>query len=269
MPAKTRFAETTTHRFSVPLGMGVVWAVLGAWAFHTASVLLSLLPVDSRLLGSLFATVVVVGSLVTLLELLHPSPDGRKHMLRDWRAQVPAPLVAVRACAIGLSIYPVASGVRSLTEMVFPTPPAVLQARIEFLGTSSVGLLVLTVVFLGPLFEELFYREALWSRLGAVGRALPSFIVCTLGFSIAHGQPAEWPALSLVALAVGTLRHCTGRWVDCWLAHASFNAVTVATVITGGLGNQSAEFSAIPFLGSLLLTGIFIVACWRSREQPR
>lgn len=259
-------AEPGEHRFALSPPMGGLWALLAAWAFYSVRIPLGLLETEWRLAGSLLATVIVVGAVVALLELLYPSPSNRWFAAAARQDQVPSVSRAVRACCVGLAIYPVASGVRSLTEQAVPTAPEVLRARAEFLETTPAALLLITVVLLGPMLEELLYRSALWRRLYAGGGALASFFICTLGFALAHGQPTEWPALLLVGLVLGMLRHCTGRWADSWLAHASFNAVTVGSSMLSGVATEVPALAMTPFLVGLFLSGALAVACCKTRE---
>lgn len=103
-------------------------------------------------------------------------------------------------------------------------------------ATGPVGwaTLVLVVVVGAPIVEELFYRGLL---LGALRkRHVPPVLAAVLSgavFAAMHLQPLQFPGLFLLGTLLGLLVLRTGRLGGAIVAHATFNAVTVAALALG------------------------------------
>ncbi len=92
------------------------------------------------------------------------------------------------------------------------------------------GFFVLAVllIFGAPLVEELFYRGLL---LKALKRHLPAplaVIGCGIGFGAAHFNLVTLPGLAVFGIVLAILAHRSGRLGSSIVAHAAFNATTVA-----------------------------------------
>lgn len=98
------------------------------------------------------------------------------------------------------------------------------------------GALQITLLFLflsvgAPLVEELFFRgmlmRAIDRRYGSVAAIAGSAVV----FGLAHFQLLQLPALILFGLVLAILAKRTGRLGPGIVAHATFNAATVLTLV--------------------------------------
>lgn len=105
----------------------------------------------------------------------------------------------------------------------------------EILDTASKGGLVLLVLLLvvgAPLFEELFFRGLL---LGALLRRLDrpvlAVAVASVVFGVTHYDLAALLGLAAFGVVLGVLVVRTRRLGPAVVAHAAFNAVTVATYL--------------------------------------
>ena len=127
-----------------------------------------------------------------------------------------------------------------LLRPVLGRPDVETPAR-ELLTTAAGPALVLTVVIVlvgAPFVEELFYRglvlRSLDARWGAGGGVAGSALL----FGVSHQNRLSLQGVILVmacltafGLVLGTLAVRTGRLGASMLAHSTFNAVTVVTVL--------------------------------------
>ena len=105
-------------------------------------------------------------------------------------------------------------------------------------GTGYVIVAVLTVVG-APFFEELFFRGVLLRALarlfgtvgGWVGPALAIVITGVL-FGLAHAESLQLLGLAVFGIILSAVSYRTGRLGMNMVAHASFNLVAVAAVVT-------------------------------------
>lgn len=146
-----------------------------------------------------------------------------------------APALAVFGIALGLVLQVPATQLRGWIETLYPTPEAVLLAKAALFGDGSprqVLALLVSVVCIGPLVEEIFFRGALFRMayrgVGIVGAAVATGILFTLG----HIELREFPALLLVAAVLSHLRAASGSLVPCLALHVTFNAATTVGVLT-------------------------------------
>lgn len=100
-------------------------------------------------------------------------------------------------------------------------------------ATDPVGvvLLVLIVVIGAPIIEELFFRGLLQrsvARRWGQGIAVAS---SALVFGLTHFELLQFPALTGFGVVLGLLAVKTGRLGPSIVAHLSFNAVTVVTLL--------------------------------------
>jgi len=121
----------------------------------------------------------------------------------------------------------------------------VLERKAELLidrGQSPAAVVLLVVVLCvgTPLAEEVFFRGLLFGSLRRVGPLGFALVLGGLVFGLVHydGKPApaavlvvEIGALALFGLALCALAHCTGRLAAGIVAHATFNAVTVVSLL--------------------------------------
>ena len=96
----------------------------------------------------------------------------------------------------------------------------------------EVSLLVVMTVLLAPLTEEVFFRGLLQGALRDRIGAFWAVAIASVVFGITHFQLVQFPALVLVGVVNGLLVLRTGRLGAALWAHASFNAVTVAVLLS-------------------------------------
>jgi len=109
------------------------------------------------------------------------------------------------------------------------------EFMVELYRSSFLPLLVLVVVFLGPFFEELFFRGFFFvglraSRLGAAG----AVIITSLIWAAIHLQYsfAGMAQILVMGLVLGTVRHKTGSLWSSTIIHVLWNgAALVATAL--------------------------------------
>ena len=127
-----------------------------------------------------------------------------------------------------------------LLRPVLGRPDVETPARELLTSATGPGLLILVMMVLlgAPLVEELFYRglvlRALAARWGAPWAVAGSAVL----FGVSHQNPLSLQGVILVmaslaafGVVLGTLAVRTGRLGPAVFGHASFNAVTVLTVL--------------------------------------
>src|SRR5687767_6494013 len=138
---------------------------------------------------------------------------------------VPAALLlAVVPLAAGLGIL--LSEVDNLFRSVVPAPRELLEQFIELGRQSPIGALI-ALVFVAPLTEELFFRGLAlraFLRRYSVGTAI---VLSALLFALGHANPWQFASAAVGGLLLGWLYWRTGSLVPCFLAHASFNGLSV------------------------------------------
>ncbi|MEY2467883.1 MAG: protease family protein [Actinomycetota bacterium] len=95
-------------------------------------------------------------------------------------------------------------------------------------GGAAFALLAVLLIVGAPIVEELFYRGML---LRALKRHLPpvaSIVVSGIVFGAAHFDLVTLPGLAAFGIVLAWLAHRSGRLGPGILAHAAFNAATVA-----------------------------------------
>jgi uncharacterized protein len=98
-------------------------------------------------------------------------------------------------------------------------------------GDAGLAVLAVLVIVGAPIVEELLYRGLL---LRALARRVSTNIaigVSAAVFALTHFQPIQFPALLVFGVILGVLATRTGRLGPGILAHAAFNAVTMAVLI--------------------------------------
>jgi membrane protease YdiL (CAAX protease family) len=94
-------------------------------------------------------------------------------------------------------------------------------------------LLAVLLVVGAPLVEEIFYRGLLLRSLKRYVPAWPAIILCGAIFGAAHFDLVTLPGLALFGVLLAWLAHRSGRLGPNIVAHAAFNAATVAILWHG------------------------------------
>ncbi|MGC4090472.1 MAG: CPBP family intramembrane metalloprotease [Polyangiaceae bacterium] len=172
-------------------------------------------------------------------------------------------------CALGVLLHGPADFVEAWVQQTWPVSDAVWRERVLRLSPAAPlerSALFALVALAVPVVEELFFRGALFSRLHAALSPALNAGVTSLCFTLSHVEPRSWPALSLVAAALGVVRLWTQSLLPCILLHATFNATTLSVVF---LSPRAALQPSEPSLPAALVGGLASVALlsWLGRES--
>lgn len=141
--------------------------------------------------------------------------------------------VLASAALLGVFLHGPLDFVEAWVQRWAPLPEQLLRERAlalqPELGIERVALFVL-VAGAVPVVEEVFFRGALFARLGPLLGALGTLLVTSVCFTASHGEPRSWPPLLAVAFVLGVLRQWNGSLWPPVLLHATFNATTLAVV---------------------------------------
>ena len=205
-----------------------------------------LLAVGIEVGGAPLLAVVLVTQLVAAAILLTIPARGRRGprlLLGPVRARPGHLGVGLAVGAVGLVL---AYGVNALLLRLAGSTEPVEQLLLEELtaGSAAVVLAVLAAVVLAPLTEEIVFRVLLLGALRRRAGDVPALVGSTLAFTIAHAEVATSQPLALVGLGglgllLGVSYLRTGTVVVPIVAHATFNAVSLALALSAsrvGLG---------------------------------
>jgi uncharacterized protein len=180
-----------------------------------------------------------------------------------WVGFIGAPLLATRLGPVrhrlGLSFAPIdlvgiPIGVVGQFVVVLLYAPFIshlhnFDAPVKKLTGGSHGggflLIGLLTIFVAPLAEELFFRGLVLRSLfglgsGATSRGgkraamIAAVVVDGLLFGLVHGELAQLAGLTLFGMLLALLVVRTGRLGMSIIAHASFNAVAIVSLIASG-----------------------------------
>lgn len=99
-------------------------------------------------------------------------------------------------------------------------------------GGAGLAVLAIALVVVAPVVEELFFRGLLLGALRARMRDRYAVVVSAVIFGATHFQPLQFPGLAAAGLLFAALTVRTGRLGAAIAAHAAFNAVTVAFLLS-------------------------------------
>ncbi len=143
-----------------------------------------------------------------------------------------AGLIALPVCFIQLQAC------QTLWQRLWPEAAPPVHSALRAIehnawGPPGVALLVVGAVLIAPLSEELFFRgmllQALWRRTGGPWRAIT--VSAALFAAIHFPQPQTILPLLTLGLILGYLRVRYRSLAACVLAHALFNARTIAIAV--------------------------------------
>jgi membrane protease YdiL (CAAX protease family) len=167
----------------------------------------------------------------------------------------------------GISIHPLADAIRDVVERFFPTPTEQLEQKLALLGHHGpidVLALFMVVGLLGPLFEELFYRGVLFTRVLWARGVVAAGWLSGIGFVFAHGDVRDWPSLLLVSALLTWLRARSGSIWAGVAAHVGFNGSTLVLLVFA----PNLTLSGIAAgLGVLVAGGLLALAARTTRND--
>jgi len=176
------------------------------------------------------------------------------------------PLLLLIGIGLGASLKLPAEALRELMERQWPSSDTELLQRTALFRSDTLGaILALLVVacLVSPLVEEIFFRGALYGRLARVS-APAAASVSGLAFVLAHSDFRAWPALAVVAAALGMLRALGGSLLPCIALHVAFNTVGVLGLVTRTTTPTSALNAPVSLvLTSWAFAGVLLVGAAR------
>jgi hypothetical protein len=152
-----------------------------------------------------------------------------------WIDLIGIPIGVAGQILVALMYIPISQHVHDFNQR-FDAPSQRLTGGSH--GTGYVIVAIFTVVG-APFFEELFFRGVLLRALarlfgtvgGWVGPALAIAITGVL-FGLAHAESLQLLGLAVFGIILSAVSYRTGRLGMNMVAHASFNLVAVAAVVT-------------------------------------
>ena len=91
--------------------------------------------------------------------------------------------------------------------------------------------LLITTVFLAPVFEELVFRGVLLPVLVSKVGKISGVLLSALIFALAHLSVGELPPLFVLGVGLGLMRLSSGRLFSCALMHSLWNGVTFISLL--------------------------------------
>lgn len=199
--------------------------------------------------------ILVVSSLVTLILLAGVLHQVRFPRTFDARSvhwlKVPAALVGSAAGILAVSLF----------SEFFDLPDFTGGSLAKMMG-SMPGILAVGV--LGPILEEVVFREALLGGMFAQ-RVSPwkAILISAFVFGAVHFNPAQFPAAFCIGLLLGVVYWKTGNIVVTSIIHMANNLLCVALV--RGLGDAADTFSLGQWMGGgmvpLVVAGLSLLLC--------
>ena len=243
---------------SLPAAAG--WVV----AAHLSFLMLLVLVVSLReamqrdMVAALSCQLAAYGGGVFLM-LRRYAPNSR---VRDFLGVRPSHWgVYVLALLLGAAATVPADSLFALIERRWPLSPEQMGFTKLFLEApvAQQWLIALGVVVAGPFVEEVLFRGAIFVPLRKAYSSYIVIVTSALLFALVHPLQQQWAPLFLMGALLGYLRASSGTLWASVLAHAAFNFVSVAQLIT--LGPAAAEVEVAPTY-QLALSAVFGLALW-------
>jgi membrane protease YdiL (CAAX protease family) len=96
------------------------------------------------------------------------------------------------------------------------------------------ALLVLAAVVVAPLQEEMLFRGLLQTMIRSyIGRPWIAIALTSIVFAMVHADNAHWPALFVLAMALGYSYEKSGSLFQPIFMHAMFNGVAILSTLSG------------------------------------
>jgi membrane protease YdiL (CAAX protease family) len=159
-------------------------------------------------------------------------------LLRSKGVALPLDLRDARALALGAAAGAAALGANQLLFGAAADGGGAAGAAAAAAGggPAAAAALFAAAALLAPAAEELAYRAFLLPALGALGAPPPAAVaLSSLAFAGAHLDPAGFPQLAVVGLALGTAATAArGNLAAPLVGHALYNGALAAAALLGG-----------------------------------
>ena len=184
----------------------------------------------------------------------------------------------VLGALLGLSLQVPAELLQRLVFVFSPMDPKLVELQTEMMrmdSTLSSVMIPLSVVVIGPVVEEAFFRGALFGGLRQNNGAWMTVSVVAALFAGAHLSSQLFLPLFVVGAVVTLLRSASGSLWPSLIAHAVFNAVPVVGMAFGFLSIESdpeplpMALSVGGVLACLVLLAVLLTLSRRSEVARR
>jgi membrane protease YdiL (CAAX protease family) len=254
------------------------YAAAGLFAFGASLVILvgaqtwvSLRPsaaTDLVLLGVWEALVYVVATF-GILQAYAPERAPREAL----GLRVTHPAMLAFGLAQGLVLHVPAESLAALVERRWPTPEIELIQRSTMLhpaGPVRTVLFVLVVACVVPLVEEVFFRGALYTTLRRSSSAVGAAVLTATCFVLSHADMRVWLPFVLVSMVLTHLRAASGSVLPGLALHVGFNALTLASVLTGVSSPDGALAFGLPVMlaGWAISLALIFAVQYLSERSP-
>jgi len=157
-------------------------------------------------------------------------------------------LVAIVASLLGIIAGDLLSEIVEL--------PNVIEDMILGMAKSIWGILAIAVI--GPVIEELVFREGICGYLMRNGsNTWRAIWISAIFFGIIHFNPAQVPFAILMGVILGVIYAKTGNIVITSIIHILNNSIAVIEVNV--LGDKAKEFSMVEWIGGNVVAGVCII----------
>ena len=131
----------------------------------------------------------------------------------------------------------------------------------QFLEMGRMPLGIITLAILGPIVEELVFREALQGTLLRGGcKAWVAMVVSAASFGLVHMNPAQIPFAFLMGLILSYVYQKTGNIFVTSIIHILNNSLAVVQMNV--LGDAAKDFSMTEWVGGPVVAwGAIVVGC--------
>lgn len=157
-------------------------------------------------------------------------------------------LIAIVAAVVGIFAGDLLSEILKL--------PNLLEDKMLGLATNFWGILAVAIV--GPVVEELVFREGICGHLMRNGSSPQRAIwISSILFGLIHFNPAQIPFAILVGLILGYIYAKTGNIVVTSIIHILNNSYVM--VLVNVLDEKVLDFSVVEWIGGKVIAGICII----------
>ena len=129
-------------------------------------------------------------------------------------------------------------------------------------GDGAVWILLIGIIFVGPVVEELVFRGALWAFLSETLNPMMLLTLTSLLFALYHFAPLHVISILPIAFLLGALRYASGSIWPPIVAHIINNLMAVLLL-------NAAEPSALIAFEGLLVTAMVLGTLWWLHDRQR
>lgn len=195
------------------------------------------------------AVSLILSNLITILIL------QRIHMIRPstlhpWRINWRYAHLGVIAVFLGIFAADLLSTILNLPNLM----------ENEFMALARNPLGILAIVFIGPIAEEVVFRESIlgYMLLHDVDR-WKAILFSALLFGLIHFNPAQIPFAFIIGILLGIAYAKSRSILFTSFIHIINNGIAILEMNL--LGESYSEFDIVNVLGGMPLTIIYIIAC--------